>query len=403
MTTPRFLQIHTLTSYNSVLLNRDDAGLAKRISQGGVERIRISSQCQKYHWRHADDPKWSLRSIGAPMAVRSRHIFELAMRPVLCERLPTVPADVIDAGGTVLSTLLYGEKSSSVKSRQAMLVGRREIEHLVALVSPVLAAAPDAESAVTQVKALFSGGEEKLTLSEIRRQAGALSDGLESALFGRMVTSDRAANTDAAIHVAHATTVHAATPETDYFVVADDLATADTEQKTGMAGVFDTELSSGLYYGYVVVDVPLLVANLTGVAPSQWNDPSVDRGLAATVVEHLLHLIAKVSPGAKKGSTAPYASAHMVMVEAGNEQPRSLSAAFDQAVQSQRGGGYTEPAEHALFGYLERYDRMYGGESRRVATQSPAAPAGYVSSTLPELAQWAAESVRNGLIADEAK
>ena len=30
MTTPRFLQIHTLHSYPAALLNRDDSGLAKR-------------------------------------------------------------------------------------------------------------------------------------------------------------------------------------------------------------------------------------------------------------------------------------------------------------------------------------------------------------------------------------
>ena len=37
MTTPRFLQIHTLTSYTAALLNRDDSGLAKRLPYGGVK------------------------------------------------------------------------------------------------------------------------------------------------------------------------------------------------------------------------------------------------------------------------------------------------------------------------------------------------------------------------------
>ena len=34
MTTPRFLQIHTLHSYPAALLNRDDSGLAKRMPFG---------------------------------------------------------------------------------------------------------------------------------------------------------------------------------------------------------------------------------------------------------------------------------------------------------------------------------------------------------------------------------
>ena len=55
MPTPRFLQIHTLHSYPAALLNRDDSGLAKRLSFGGSVRTRVSSQCLKRHWRTADD------------------------------------------------------------------------------------------------------------------------------------------------------------------------------------------------------------------------------------------------------------------------------------------------------------------------------------------------------------
>ena len=55
MTTPRFLQIHTLHSYPAALLNRDDSGLAKRMPFGGAVRTRISSQCLKRHWRVAKD------------------------------------------------------------------------------------------------------------------------------------------------------------------------------------------------------------------------------------------------------------------------------------------------------------------------------------------------------------
>ena len=51
----RFIQIHTLQSYPAALLNRDDAGLAKRLPMGDAIRTRISSQCLKRHWRVADD------------------------------------------------------------------------------------------------------------------------------------------------------------------------------------------------------------------------------------------------------------------------------------------------------------------------------------------------------------
>src|SRR5699024_8718913 len=131
--------------------------------------------------------------------------------------------------------------------------------------------------------------------------------GLESALFGRMVTSDVLASRDAAIYVSHAFTVHEAQVENDYFTVVDDLLQETGE--LGSAGIFDTELASGLYYGYVVVDVRQLVENLEGIKANDCfasTTPAESRELAARVVNHLLHLIATVSPGAKRGSTAPF-------------------------------------------------------------------------------------------------
>ena len=38
MPEPKFIQIHNLHGYSSVLLNRDDTGLAKRMTYGGKTR-----------------------------------------------------------------------------------------------------------------------------------------------------------------------------------------------------------------------------------------------------------------------------------------------------------------------------------------------------------------------------
>ena len=72
-------------------------------------------------------------------------------------------------------------------------------------------------------EALFKVGGEGRNFRAFREQA-ALPAGLEGALFGRMVTSDPGANIDAAIHVAHAFTVHGEESESDYFSVVDELA-----------------------------------------------------------------------------------------------------------------------------------------------------------------------------------
>jgi CRISPR system Cascade subunit CasC len=93
--------------------------------------------------------------------------------------------------------------------------------------------------------------------------------------------------------------------------------------------------------------VATLVANL-----------GADRALARRVVEHLLHLIATVSPGAKKGSTAPYAYAELMLVEAGRAQPRSLAGALRTAV-SLKSADVLGAALAALGGHLRAMDAAY--------------------------------------------
>lgn len=396
MATPRFIQVHFLTSYPAVLLNRDDAGLAKRVTYGGATRTRVSSQCLKRHWRTADDA-WAMKHTGADLSVRTRDVFGYAIAPRLRDRLPTLSEDVIVAAGSALSVALYGEKAKDLKNRQALLLGWREVDFLTDRLASLLREPLTAEAAAKSVTALFKEKEEKANLSVIREVAGSLAAGVEAALFGRMVTSDPAANTDASVHVAHAFTVHEQESETDYFTVVDDLKQLEAAEDSGSAGIFDTELSSGLFYGYVVIDVPLLVANVTGVDPSQWNAQTTDRALAAKIVEHLVHLIATVSPGAKKGSTAPYAWAQAMLIELGARQPRSLASAFERPLRARTGESISQKAEAALYERLDAFDRAYGaGEVRACLSLDGHANSGVQGPlSIDALANWTADAVRD--------
>ena len=159
----------------------------------------------------------------------------------------------------------------------------------------------------------------------------------------------------------------------------------------------DMELTAGLFYGYVVVDVPGLVSNLTGCKAEAWE--SADRALAGQVVEHLVQLIATVSPGAKLGSTAPYARADLMLIEAGSRQPRSLANAFRKPVLSAQ----TEDAVAALAKYLSEDDECYGiRESRRMMAKRSVLLEDTCDKlqaewrNLPDLAAWVAQTVRNG-------
>ena len=373
----RFLQIHSLHGYSAVLLNRDDSGLAKRITYGGATRTRISSQCLKRHWRVADSDYALQRIDGATASVRSREtVTRRVMQPL--EGAGHDP-DAIKAIETAFQTAVYGEKGDKRSNRQPLLLGEPEIAYLADEALKIArdhggdptAAEDAAEKWVKNSKANMKA----------LRDACAMPGGIAAALFGRMVTSDVEANVDAAVHVAHAFTVHSEESESDYFTVVDDLQR--TEDDAGADHIGETELTSGLFYGYVVLDRGTLLDNLGG-----------DTEMAGEVAARLVHLIATVSPGAKLGPTAPYGYASWMLVEAGDRQPRSLSEAFREPCKP----ATRVAAEAAVKNYLEKLDTAYKtGEVRRLMSLEDAAmPGTNRMPSLDELSEWSGTVMRTG-------
>lgn len=430
----RFVQLHFLTSYPATLLNRDDVGSAKRIPFGGVPRLRISSQCLKRHWRTYQG-QHSLAELAVPGSIRSRQTFEqFIVRPLLKEggMTPEIVRAVTEAlmgkvlgkreekksdgedattagksaagsraktkAATKADSTADGasgetkpaEKASAVHTDQVTVLGRPEVEFLLAEARAICKAVSDPKLAGEAVNKHFT--KERLENLKSLKHAS----GLDAALFGRMVTSDILARGDAAVHVAHALTVHEEATEPDYFAAVDDLLGGADDPQLGSGHIGTTELTSGLFYGYVVVDIPLLVSNLEGCLQKDW--AQADRGLASRVVEQLVHLIATVTPGAKLGSTAPYAVAHLVLAEVGNAQPRTLANAFFDRVQekpSLLGNTY-----NALGRYLQDVDGMYGVPGGRALaaigpTEVLRSAVGIEKTiSIDALARWCAEQVQ---------
>ena len=388
MTTPRFLQIHTLHSYPAALLNRDDSGLAKRMPFGGAVRTRISSQCLKRHWRVSQD-EFALKNIaGSTSAIRSRNTVERRVMQPLRDG-GQVAEDVLAAVGTAFNVGVYGGSGTSETGRQPLLLGLPEVEHLHQRAAAICAEhSNDAKAAGDAATALFTARRGEGNNFRALLDSARLPAGLEGALFGRMVTSDPGANIDAAVHVAHAFTVHEEESESDYFSVVDDLQGADED--AGAAHIGDMELTAGLFYGYVVVDVPGLVSNLEGCDADQWD--SADRTLAAKVVEHLVHLIATVSPGAKLGSTAPYGYADLMVVEAGTRQPRSLANAYRDPAKAQ-----VAAATERLTSYLGKLDAAYAARDvRRMMSVEDCDIPSAERLSLDDLASWGAAAIGSG-------
>ena len=390
MTTPRFLQIHSLHSYPAALLNRDDSGLAKRMTFGGAVRTRISSQCLKRHWRTAQD-EFAIHAIaGSTAAVRSRNIVERSVIAPL-RGADGISEEVLTAVESAFNIGVYGSSGNTERGRQPLLLGEPEVEHLRQRAAAICNEHPgDAKAAGDAATALFNARRGEGNNFRALLDGCRLPAGLEGALFGRMVTSDPGANIEAAIHVAHAFTVHREESESDYFSVVDDLQCDDED--AGAAHIGDTELTAGLFYSYVVVDVPGLVSNLEGCNSGDWQN--TDRELAAKVVEHLTHLIATVSPGAKLGSTAPYGRARFMLVEAGSSQPYTLADAFRRPVPAQ-----VDTALDALTTEMQGQDACYGIQGvRRFMSMSGCDIPGAERLNLDDLATWAADAIRNGRV-----
>jgi CRISPR system Cascade subunit CasC len=421
MSDTRFLQLHTLTSYSGTLLNRDDAGFAKRLPFGGATRTRVSSQCLKYHWRNFDG-KYSLYEMNVPRSIRSRRTFkQLLAQPLTEEGYPPslVTCVVRSLKDRVLSDknpsmtdikkILQGDTGidEALESDQITILGEPEIKYLKKLsreiMDPlrddvgVLWSNPDAELSQEQIDSIHEACK-NISKGDLKKNLKGLAQatGLDAAMFGRMTTSDALARGDAAVHVAHSFTTHAEESESDYFTAVDELKAADVEGELGSGHLNNSELSSGLFYGYVVVDVPLLISNLEGCPRKEWKD--ADRTLAGEVIDRFIHLMATVSPGAKLGSTAPYAWSECVLAEWGDSQPRTLANAFRNPVDEQP--DLLANSYQALGNHVEQLDRMYREEVERkiagigeIDKLAETVKAGNPVS-VDQIATWAAEKVR---------
>lgn len=371
MNAPRFLQIHTLHSYAAALLNRDDTGQAKALVYGGTRRTRISSQCLKRHWRMAEKDPHALQGLAG--YVDSKRSRELVTIRVIAPLRGCFPDEVVDALEPAFQKLVYGDKADKgKKSRQTLLLGAPELDWLAARAKEIAENSKDAASAKKAVEA-WARDKNFKAMSE----GASLPGGLAAALFGRMVTSDPAANIDAPVYVAHAFTVHAAETEGDYFTAVDDLKKDDDDG--GADTIQETELTCGLFYGYVVIDLPGLIANCGG-----------DKDLAGQVAHHLIHLIAEVSPGAKLGSTAPFGRADLMLIEAGDRQPRSLATAYRAAIKND-----DRQAIAALGDRLARFDECYATGEARAHMCVAEGISGVEKLSLGALAQWAAGHVKD--------
>lgn len=348
------IQVHLLTAYPAALLNRDDAGLAKRVPFGGKTRVRISSQCLKKHWRESA----GVTQLG-DLAHRSTRVFEqLVAQPLMDEPHGATPEEATAIAQYLMSQTVEtkavkgkdGEETA--RSSQLLVLTRAETDFLAELGVDILRRLR--EKAITVTKPDDVKKAAPIEDKEMRKTLQSLRASVDTALFGRMITSDLFARVDSAVSVAHAFTTHEEETETDYFTAVDTL----NQDDSGAGLIQETELTSGVFYTYAVIDMNQLRSNLSDRAE-----------IAERLGRNLVHAMATTSPGAKRGSTAPYAYAEFVLLERGPEQPRTLANAFLEPVEA-KGTNVLAASAERLMRHRARLAEMYGepGGEARLAT-----------------------------------
>ena len=195
------IEFHILQSFPVACLNRDDVGSPKVCVIGGVERLRVSSQC----WKRA--VRQELHEMGVALGVRSKKVKELLLNSL--SALGHEGEKVEKAAEAI---------ANSLASDSLLFMTDKEYETFAQY-------AIEKEFDVKEIKAN--------EIAKIIKKAkiGSL-EGLDIALFGRMVAKAPVMSVEAASAFSHAISTHEASPELDFFTALDDLQD-QTEEKLG--------------------------------------------------------------------------------------------------------------------------------------------------------------------------
>jgi len=305
----RFVQLHILTFYPPSNLNRDDTGRPKSAIVGGVERLRVSSQSIKRAVRASDVFKQALEGHLGKRTQRfgeeiEEHLIKMKGAP------PAKAREIARAVAKVFGKVAEPEKAKgdAGKAKPEVPIARTA---QLAFISP-----EEREAAIALAANLLEKREHDIEPDEVLRR---VDTAIDIAMFGRMLADNADFNREAAVQVAHAITSHKVAIEDDFYTAVDDLKARSEDAGAGFMG--ELGFGSGVFYLYVCIDKALLVKNLGG-----------DAALAAQGLGALTEALATVSPTGKQARFGSRARASFILAEKGDQQPRTLAAAFVKPV-----------------------------------------------------------------------
>lgn len=356
----RRIEFHILQSFPVTCLNRDDVGAPKTAVVGGVNRARVSSQC----WKRA--VRMAMHEVGGvELGVRTKLIARLFSEA--CLELGADDGKAKECGEAVAKVFVKdkekkgkgakakgGEEKSlfeeeeetanedSVDSKSDTLIfmGKSEIRKI----------AEALKEADFDCATVLGKNPEK-ELPKIVGKSFALTkdlDGLDIALFGRMVAQAPSLNVEAAASFSHAISTHKVTNQIEFFTALDDFS--DTQ---GSAHMGSLEFNSATYYRYISLDLGQLYESMG----------SSDE-LFPQALESFVKALYLAVPSARQTTQAGFCPWEYAKILVRKGQGVQLS--FETPVKP-RDGGFLQPSIEAVKTQLSRKEKLSGSLFGKIA------------------------------------
>jgi len=165
------------------------------------------------------------------------------------------------------------------------------------------------------------------------------TDGIDIALFGRMVAQAATMNVEAAVSFAHAISTHRVSNEVEFFTALDD-----NKKEQGSAHMGSLEFNSATYYRYVSLDLGQLWTNLAG------------KNMVESVESFTKALFTAI-PAARQATmsgASPWDFARITI-----RKGQRLQVPFEKSVRCEN-GSMLEPSMAALKEYLDKQKGLWG-------------------------------------------
>ncbi len=302
------IEFHILQSFPVTCLNRDDVGAPKTAMIGGVQRARVSSQAWKRPVRMA------MHEFGAKLGIRTKHVADIVAQ--VCT----------DSGASKEQANGCGEMIASYLSKDTLLFFT---------MTEARAFAEYAQEQGFDAKKLKDKDVHKIA----KKMLNPAIDGIDIALFGRMVAQAADLNVEAAASFSHAISTHKASNEVEFFTALDDLAT-----EPGSAHMGSLEFNSATYYRYVSLDLGQLWQTLAGQ----------DLPSAVENFTKALFVAVPAARQATQSGASPWEFAK-VLVRRGQR----LQVPFETAIKA-KDGGFLQPSIDAMTNYLAKQEKLHG-------------------------------------------